>query len=82
MYTFKTAVLFICLSSHFISAQTLYSLSGKITDNKGAEIDLAMITLTNVADSLIKAEYSDQDGSFEFLSVKKELRHQSNAAWI
>ncbi|MBK8667970.1 MAG: outer membrane beta-barrel protein [Saprospiraceae bacterium] len=71
MYTFKTAVLFICLSSHFISAPTLYSLSGKITDNKGAEIDLAMITLTNVADSLIKAEYSDQDGSFEFLSVKE-----------
>lgn len=71
MHFLCKTVLLICVSAHFISAQTLYNVSGKLTDSKGADIDLAMITLMNEADSLLKAEYSDKDGSFEFSAIKE-----------
>lgn len=71
MHKIILAIVLLCLGRHVVSAQTFYNLSGKIVDDKASPIDLAMITLMNVADSLIKAEYSDQDGSFEFSSVKE-----------
>lgn len=71
MHFLCRTVLLICVSAHFISAQTLYNVSGKLMDSKGTDIDLAMIALMNEADSLLKAEYSDKDGSFEFSAIKE-----------
>ncbi|MBP6235910.1 MAG: outer membrane beta-barrel protein [Saprospiraceae bacterium] len=71
MHKIILAIVLLCLGRHAVSAQTLYHLSGKIVDDKTSPIDLALISLMNEADSLIKSEYTDEDGSFEFSSVKE-----------
>ena len=71
MYKIILAIVLLCLGRHAVSAQTFYHLSGKIVDDKTSPIDLALVSLMNEADSLIKSEYTDEDGSFEFSSVKE-----------
>ncbi len=60
-------VLFVVTQSFLLSAQSVYSLAGKVTDKANQNIDLALVTLTHSADSSrVRAEFTDQDGSFEF----------------
>jgi hypothetical protein len=63
--------LFVFAISIFASSQSSYSLSGIVTDDKNQGVDLALVTLTSTIDSLIKSEYTDQDGSFEFSAIKE-----------
>lgn len=71
MFKFIFVNLFVFAISIFASSQSSYSLSGNVTDDKNQGVDLALVTLTSIIDSLIKSEYTDQDGSFEFSAIKE-----------
>jgi Outer membrane protein beta-barrel family/CarboxypepD_reg-like domain len=69
MLRYISSFLLVWLSTFAIFAQTTYSISGMITDDKAIGIDLALITLMTEKDSILKVTYTDQDGSFLFSSV-------------
>lgn len=53
-----------------VLGQSYFQISGTIVDEKDKGLDLALVTLLNERDSIIKATYTDQDGSFEFSNIK------------
>jgi len=53
-----------------VLGQSYFQISGTIADEKDKGLDLALVTLLNERDSIIKATYTDQDGSFEFSNIK------------
>jgi hypothetical protein len=69
MLRYISSFLLVWLSTFAIFAQTTYSISGMITDDKAIGIDLALVTLMTEKDSILKVTYTDQDGSFLFSSV-------------
>lgn len=53
-----------------VLGQSYFQISGTIADEKDKGLDLALVILLNERDSIIKATYTDQDGSFEFSNIK------------
>lgn len=53
-----------------VLGQSYFQISGTIADEKDKGLDLALVTLLNARDSIIKATYTDEDGSFEFSNIK------------
>jgi len=62
---------FLLLTSAAIFAQTSGKISGKILDKDNAPIEAAVISLVLSDDnSLVKTQFSDAQGSFEFIGLK------------
>jgi hypothetical protein len=53
-----------------VLGQSYFQISGTIADEKDKGLDLALVTLLNARDSIIKSTYTDEDGSFEFSNIK------------
>jgi len=79
MHTFFTSFLLVWLSTFTVFAQTTYSISGMITDDKNSGVDLVLVTLMTEKDSILKVTYTDQDGSFMFNSIS-EGKYKINAS--
>nr|HMU05783.1 carboxypeptidase-like regulatory domain-containing protein [Saprospiraceae bacterium] len=79
MHRFFTSFLLVWLSTFSVFAQTTYSISGMITDDKNSGVDLVLVTLMTEKDSILKVTYTDQDGSFMFNSIS-EGKYKINAS--
>ncbi|WP_296148395.1 outer membrane beta-barrel protein [uncultured Flavobacterium sp.] len=65
-------VVFFLLCSATLFAQTSGKISGKIKDSNQLPIEAAVVSLLLAADnSLVKTQFSDADGSFEFADLKQ-----------
>ena len=63
------AVLLVLLSIDVAHADTTGNISGVVSDNSGALIPAATVTLRNSATGLLRVATADQGGRYEFLAV-------------
>lgn len=69
---FKKLVSLLLLYSGIAGAQSSGKITGKITGTDHSPIEAAVVSLLSAEDnSLVKTQFSDQDGSFEFSSLKQ-----------
>ncbi len=73
---FKDIILTICFVASFglLSAQSSFTLSGKIVDEKNNGVDLAQVSLTRISDStIVNSAFTDVDGTFEMRQVAPDF---------
>ncbi len=63
------ALLFLCLSGPYLTAQVSASLSGLITDPSGAAVSTASITAKNLDTGISRTVSADQSGRYRFFAL-------------
>src|SRR6185503_4721814 len=70
LFPFLTSVLTLSLllvfSTHFVAAQSGLTLSGKVTDEQGASIANARVTLFSRANNARRQTTTDESGNYRF----------------
>lgn len=63
-------LLLLCLFSTLTMVHGQQAINGKIIDENGKGLDLVLVAILQISDSsLVKSEYTDEDGSFTFTNV-------------
>ena len=58
--------------------QSTYQITGSVVNEEGQGLDLSSVLLLDQSDStLVKSEFTDEDGSFLFTNIKETLLSKS-----